>query len=71
MKKVFMMKELSLNDRDLFALYKVLSCALEQAEFCFEGTRHARVVTHQLQQYVEQRLREEGSGYIEQLQLHL
>ncbi len=66
-----MMKELSLNDRDIFALYKVLSRSMEQAEFCFEGMRHARVVTHKLHQYVEQRLKEEGSDYEEQLKLNL
>jgi hypothetical protein len=69
--KVLCMKELALNDRDVFALSKVLSTALERAEWCFEGTRHARMVTLRLQQYVEQRLQEEGANYEEQLKVNL
>jgi len=65
------MKELSLNDRDIFAIYKVLNKAMDEAESCFDSVRHARVVTLMLQQYVEKRISEEGKDYEDSLKLNL
>jgi ribosomal protein S26 len=65
------MKDMTLNDRDIFAIYKVLSKAMDSAEFCFEGTRHARIVTLKLKEYVEQRMKEEEKNFEKNLNLNL
>jgi hypothetical protein len=53
------MSELILNDRDIFAIYKVLNKAMEEAEFCFDGTRHARLVLLNVKNYIDAKLRSE------------
>ena len=65
------MREPSLSDRDIFAIYKVLNKAMDEAESCFDGVRHARVVTLMLQQYVESKVAENGKDYEESLKLNL
>lgn len=65
------MNKITLSDRDIFALHKVLNKALDEAEFCFIGVQHARLVTLMINQYVDKKINDLGNEYIDNLRINL